>query len=252
MEVGGGRAAIRRTQAAGGAPATVAAQARDGAVADVGRLISQSLDLQEVAQRVVDNLRSLIPSLRAALYRADPSSDDLIIVADSNDPTIAISPNIVFRNGTGIVGLAVALALTERFPRLRVVMLDKEAKIAAHQTGHNSGVIHAGVYYKPGSLKATMCRAGAASMVEFCKEHGVPYEVCGKLIVATDESEIPRLSALHEALLREMVLEGLLDIAAGKGPYLVELHLSAYSLRRSRELEAAEFIENVKVPERVG
>jgi len=100
--------------------------------------------------------------------------------------------------GGGIVGLAVADRIVRDRPGASVTVLEKEDGWGAHQTGHNSGVIHAGVYYKPGSLKATMCRAGAASMVEFCKEHGVAYEVCGKLIVATDESEIPRLSALYE------------------------------------------------------
>lgn len=100
--------------------------------------------------------------------------------------------------GGGIVGLAVAHRLLSDRPGDSVTVLEKEAGWAAHQTGHNSGVIHAGVYYKPGSLKATLCRAGSASMVKFCAEHGLPYEVCGKLIVATDPAELPRLRALHE------------------------------------------------------
>ncbi|MFG1900884.1 L-2-hydroxyglutarate oxidase [Micromonospora carbonacea] len=100
--------------------------------------------------------------------------------------------------GGGIVGLAVAHRLVTDRPGDSVTVLEKEAGWAAHQTGHNSGVIHAGVYYKPGSLKATLCRAGSASMVEFCAAHGLAYEVCGKLIVATDEAELPRLRALHE------------------------------------------------------
>jgi L-2-hydroxyglutarate oxidase len=100
--------------------------------------------------------------------------------------------------GGGIVGLAVAHRLLSDRPGDSVTVLEKEASWAAHQTGHNSGVIHAGVYYKPGSLKATLCRAGSASMVKFCAEHGLPYEVCGKLIVATDPAELPRLRALHE------------------------------------------------------
>jgi L-2-hydroxyglutarate oxidase len=79
-----------------------------------------------------------------------------------------------------------------------VTVLEKEDRVATHQTGHNSGVIHAGVYYKPGSLKAQLCRAGAASMVEFCQANEIPYQVCGKLIVATDESELPRLNALYD------------------------------------------------------
>jgi len=100
--------------------------------------------------------------------------------------------------GGGIVGLATALALTERHPQARVVILDKEAKIATHQTGHNSGVIHSGIYYKPGSLKARLCTEGARLMRAFCSEHGIHWELCGKLIVATDESELGRLKNIHE------------------------------------------------------
>ncbi|WP_405095257.1 L-2-hydroxyglutarate oxidase [Micromonospora sp. NBC_01412] len=100
--------------------------------------------------------------------------------------------------GGGIVGLAVAHRLVTDRPGDSVTVLEKEAGWAGHQTGHNSGVIHAGVYYKPGSLKATMCKAGSASMVEFCDKHGLSYEICGKLIVATDAAELPRLRALHE------------------------------------------------------
>ena len=100
--------------------------------------------------------------------------------------------------GGGIVGLATALAHTERYPQARVVILDKETKIATHQTGHNSGVIHSGIYYKPGSLKARLCTEGARLMKVFCSEHGIHWELCGKLIVATDESELGRLTNIHE------------------------------------------------------
>lgn len=103
--------------------------------------------------------------------------------------------------GAGIVGLAVAHRITQDHPDAQVTVLEKEDHAAAHQTGHNSGVIHAGVYYKPGSLKATLCRAGSQSMVEFCAEHGIRHQVCGKLIVATDAEELPRLRALHERAL---------------------------------------------------
>ena len=99
--------------------------------------------------------------------------------------------------GGGIVGLAVALEITQRFPRLRLLVLEKEDRVARHQSGHNSGVIHSGVYYKPGSLKARTCVAGAAAMVEFCREHGIRHEVCGKVIVATGQDEIPGLAELH-------------------------------------------------------
>jgi (S)-2-hydroxyglutarate dehydrogenase len=100
--------------------------------------------------------------------------------------------------GGGIVGLATAYELTQQRPQATVTVIEKERRVAAHQTGHNSGVIHAGVYYKPGSLKARLCRAGSASMVEFCQTHGIPVRVCGKLIVATDAAELPRLDALYE------------------------------------------------------
>jgi L-2-hydroxyglutarate oxidase len=99
--------------------------------------------------------------------------------------------------GGGVVGLAVALELTRRFPRLRLLLVEKEERVASHQSGHNSGVIHSGVYYKPGSLKARLCVAGAAEMIAFCREHDIPHKVCGKLIVATSEKELPRLEELR-------------------------------------------------------
>jgi L-2-hydroxyglutarate oxidase LhgO len=98
--------------------------------------------------------------------------------------------------GGGIIGLSTAMHLTRALPRLRVVVLEKENQVARHQSGHNSGVIHSGIYYKPGSLKARMCVEGAAGMVAFCHEHNIPYRVCGKLIIATSESEGFRLDAL--------------------------------------------------------
>ncbi|MFF5447299.1 L-2-hydroxyglutarate oxidase [Streptomyces sp. NPDC012888] len=98
--------------------------------------------------------------------------------------------------GGGIVGLSTAHALSRLAPGTRVVVLEKEAGPARHQTGRNSGVIHSGIYYRPGSLKARYAVRGAAEMVKFCAEHDVPHEVTGKLIVATDRSELPRLHAL--------------------------------------------------------
>ena len=100
--------------------------------------------------------------------------------------------------GGGIVGLATAMVLTERFPRCSVAILEKESRLANHQTGHNSGVIHAGIYYKPGSYKAKLCVAGVRRMTAFCEENGVAFERCGKLIVATREDELPRLQDLFE------------------------------------------------------
>lgn len=99
--------------------------------------------------------------------------------------------------GAGIVGLSTAMELVKRRPDLKLAILDKEDRVAAHQTGNNSGVIHAGLYYKPGSLKAQMAVEGARRMVEFCQEHDLPYELCGKVVVAIDEEELPRLEELH-------------------------------------------------------
>jgi L-2-hydroxyglutarate oxidase LhgO len=98
--------------------------------------------------------------------------------------------------GGGIVGLSFAMQVSGRFPRLRVVVLEKETGVARHQTGHNSGVIHSGVYYKAGSLKARLCVTGAREMVEFCARHGIAHEICGKLIVATNPEETARLDVL--------------------------------------------------------
>jgi L-2-hydroxyglutarate oxidase len=100
--------------------------------------------------------------------------------------------------GGGIVGLSTAMAIGKRYPNARVAVLEKESKWAFHQTGNNSGVIHSGIYYKPGSFKAKFCRDGATSMVEFCKEYDIPHEVCGKVIVATEEEELPRLENLYK------------------------------------------------------
>lgn len=98
--------------------------------------------------------------------------------------------------GGGIVGLATAREFLKRQPGLRLVVLEKEAAIATHQSGHNSGVIHTGIYYAPGSLKAKACVEGHREMMAFADEHGIPYELCGKVIVALDESELPRLQDL--------------------------------------------------------
>lgn len=100
--------------------------------------------------------------------------------------------------GGGIVGLSVAWTVLQRSPAMRVLVIEKEKDWAQHQTGRNSGVIHSGIYYKPDSLKARMCREGSRRMLEFCQAHGIPHEVCGKVIVATEESELPRLEALYE------------------------------------------------------
>jgi (S)-2-hydroxyglutarate dehydrogenase len=100
--------------------------------------------------------------------------------------------------GGGIVGLATAYRLGERFPGARITLLEKESGVGRHQTGHNSGVLHCGLYYKPGSVKARLAVEGIRQMVAFCRENSVPHEVCGKLVVAADEIELERLHALEE------------------------------------------------------
>jgi 2-hydroxyglutarate dehydrogenase len=110
--------------------------------------------------------------------------------------------------GGGILGLAVARELLTRRPDARLALLEREPELGAHQTSHNSGVIHAGIYYAPGSLKARLCVEGARDLYELCDRRGVPYERCGKLIVAVDESELPRLDEL-ERRGRENAVPGL-------------------------------------------
>ena len=99
--------------------------------------------------------------------------------------------------GAGIVGLAVARELAQRRPRMSIRVLEKEAEVGTHQTGRNSGVVHAGIYYKPGSLKARLCVEGARLLYDHCDRHGIPYERCGKLIVATGDRELPALDELE-------------------------------------------------------
>lgn len=100
--------------------------------------------------------------------------------------------------GGGIVGLAAGMELLERFPHLSLLLLEKEPALGAHQTSHNSGVIHSGIYYRPGSAKARTCVTGAKLMVEFCRAHGIRHELCGKLVVATEDSDVPALQSLYE------------------------------------------------------
>lgn len=100
--------------------------------------------------------------------------------------------------GGGIVGLATAMALLERRPGASLLILEKEASLGSHQTGHNSGVIHAGIYYAPGSLKADLCKRGAQATKDFCGAHGIAFEVCGKLLVASNDQEVQRMQALYE------------------------------------------------------
>ncbi|HWI75305.1 MAG TPA: L-2-hydroxyglutarate oxidase [Baekduia sp.] len=119
---------------------------------------------------------------------AVPSHDDRTEVNHGYDVAIV---------GGGILGLATARALLQSQPRLKVIVLERERELAAHQTGHNSGVIHAGIYYEPGSLKARLCVSGARKMYAFCEEHGIAVERCGKLIVASSPDELQRLGSLE-------------------------------------------------------
>lgn len=100
--------------------------------------------------------------------------------------------------GGGIIGLATAYQLTRAFPQRRIIVLEKEADLAHHQTGHNSGVLHSGIYYQPGSLKAVNCRDGKRAMEAFCEQEGIDFDVCGKVIVALDESQLPAMQRIYE------------------------------------------------------
>lgn len=117
--------------------------------------------------------------------------------------------------GAGIVGLSTAYKLSLKYPEARILVLEKEDRVAAHQTGKNSGVIHSGIYYKPGSYKARNCVDGRHQLVDFCRQHDVAIDVCGKVIVATDESEIPKLQKIFERGLQNEI-EGIELIDTGR------------------------------------
>jgi len=129
--------------------------------------------------------------------------------------------------GGGVVGLAIALEITKRFPRLRLLLLEKEDRVGQHQSGHNSGVIHSGIYYKPGSLKAKLCVEGARAMIQFCGAHRIPHQVCGKVIVATQQEEFPRL----EELRRRSEANGLTGVQSIGPEQLREIEPHASGLR---------------------
>src|SRR5215472_10254715 len=113
-------------------------------------------------------------------------------------PVLLVNSKRVVIIGGGIVGLATAWRLNQRFPGARIIILEKEDQPGRHQTSHNSGVLHCGLYYKPGTVRARLAVEGIRQMVAFCRENNIPHEVCGKLVVAADESEVPRLRALEE------------------------------------------------------
>lgn len=114
--------------------------------------------------------------------------------------------------GGGIVGLATAYRLQQRFPGKQVVVLEKEREVAQHQTGHNSGVLHSGIYYRPGSLRALNCREGKQAMEEFCQKENIPFDLCGKVIVAVSSDEIPRLQTIYERGLANGVKCQMIDV----------------------------------------
>jgi L-2-hydroxyglutarate oxidase len=129
--------------------------------------------------------------------------------------------------GGGIIGLATALKIGGAHPRLHLLLLEKEAELARHQTGNNSGVIHSGLYYRPGSLKARSCVAGRKELIAFCAEQGIPYEICGKVVVATSDEELGRLDELY----RRGLANGLQGLAIIGADRLKELEPHATGVR---------------------
>jgi len=129
--------------------------------------------------------------------------------------------------GAGIIGLSVAYKLSHRYPDAKILILEKENRVAAHQTGHNSGVIHSGIYYKPGSYKARNCVDGRHQLVDFCSEYGIQHDICGKVIVATDEEEIDRLEKIYRRGL-ENEIEGI-RLIDEKEVNEIEPHVSCIS-----------------------
>ncbi len=127
--------------------------------------------------------------------RSDPPAPTR--ATSASDAALPATADVVVI-GAGIVGLATARAVQRVDPDLTVVVLDKEDHVAAHQSGHNSGVVHAGVYYRPGSTKSELCRSGRAELLDWCDRHGVPWRRCGKVVVATTTTELARLDELAE------------------------------------------------------
>jgi (S)-2-hydroxyglutarate dehydrogenase len=125
---------------------------------------------------------------------------------------IAVDCDVIVIGG-GIVGLATALKINEALPGVSIVVLEKEAQVGLHQSGHNSGVIHAGIYYAPGSMKSRLCREGVAATTAFCEQYNIPFNICGKLLVATNEDERVRMDALYERATQNQVSLERLDAA---------------------------------------
>ncbi len=142
--------------------------------------------------------------------------------------------------GAGIVGLAVAREVTLRFPGARVTVLEKEPRVAAHQTGHNSGVVHAGLYYKPGSLKATLCRRGAPLLREFCEEHSIAFRELGKLVVALDDRELAALADIEQRA-RQNEVPGLVRLDRA-GLLEIEPHVAGLAALHSPHTAVVDFV----------
>jgi len=147
--------------------------------------------------------------------------------------------------GGGIVGLATGLELVRRYPGFSLAIIEKEPTLACHQTGHNSGVIHSGIYYKPGSLKARLCVEGVEALLRFCQENGVPYDICGKVIVAVTEDEIPRL----EELFRRGQANGLQGLRMLNGKEIREIEPHAAGIRGIR-VPGTGIVDYAKVSEK--
>lgn len=155
------------------------------------------------------------------------------LVAMSRDADVGVV-------GGGILGLAVARELTRRYPGIRVRVFEKETRLASHQTGHNSGVVHAGIYYRPGSLKAQLCTRGRLLLREYCEEKGLPYDECGKLVVAVEASELGRLDALEKTATDNEV-PGLRRVDA-EGIKEIEPHATGLSALHSPQTAITDFV----------
>ncbi|CAN5334821.1 L-2-hydroxyglutarate oxidase [soil metagenome] len=142
--------------------------------------------------------------------------------------------------GGGIIGLAIGRELGRRRPGARIVVFEKEARLAAHQTGHNSGVVHAGIYYRPGSLKAELCTRGRALLRDYCAEHHLPYDECGKLVVAVDAAELDRFTAL-ERTARANDVPGLRRVD-GAGISEVEPHATGLAALHSPHTAITDYV----------
>lgn len=142
--------------------------------------------------------------------------------------------------GGGIIGLAVGREVTRRWPGTRVVVFEKEDRLAVHQTGHNSGVVHAGIYYKPGSLKARLCTRGRELLREYCAEHGLPYDECGKIVVAVAEDELGRFDALE----RTATENGVPGLRRLDGPAIKEIepHAAGIAALHSPRTAITDFV----------